>query len=149
MIPYLETGGSNGSLPKTFCSNGSLLRNVCCQWFSSSNCWFQWFFTQKTIIPMVPYLETCGSNGSLLRNWWFLRFSSSNWWFQCFFILLKLVVPMTSLRNWSFKWFPSQKRVVEITPSIKLVVPMGFHLDTDHSIEWFPFRNWWFQWSPS
>ena len=73
MVPYLEMGGSNGSLFRNgwfqwvvhmfFClgiggSKGSLFRNG----------WFQWFSVWELKDPMVPYLEMGGSNGFQFRK---------------------------------------------------------------------------------
>ena len=56
LVPYLETGGSNGSLPETVGSKG--------------------FFTHKLVVPIIFQLETDQSSSSIFRKTCFHWFPS-------------------------------------------------------------------------
>ena len=75
-FPYLETGGSNGSLLKTVGSKGSLLSNGGLQSFPSKIWLFLCFSFRNWWFQLIFRIETDDSNGSIFRNWWFQYFPS-------------------------------------------------------------------------
>ena len=70
MVPYLETGGSNGSLFRN-CLQPQALTAPCLENGDSNSSLFRKCLQPPSPVPTVHYLETvCNprSNGSIFRN---------------------------------------------------------------------------------
>ena len=68
MVPYLETGGSDGSLNKTVGSNGSFLKTVGSKGSLLRNGGLQLLPSKVWGLQCFFHLETGGDNDFSLRN---------------------------------------------------------------------------------